>query len=35
VADSDGSSCMRTINLNGRTAVPGLIDNHNHFLVVY
>jgi predicted amidohydrolase YtcJ len=34
VADSDGSSCMRTINLNGRTAVPGLIDNHNHFLLL-
>ena len=23
--------CMRTINLRGHTAVPGLVDNHNHF----
>src|SRR5271170_7878999 len=23
-------SCTQTINLRGRTAVPGLIDNHNH-----
>jgi imidazolonepropionase-like amidohydrolase len=32
-ARSDDGSCMRTISLNGRTAVPGLIDNHNHFPV--
>ena len=26
--------CARTINLRGRTAVPGLIDNHNHILLL-
>src|SRR5260221_1752497 len=30
----DDSRCMRTIDLRGRTAVPGLVDNHNHFLVL-
>jgi predicted amidohydrolase YtcJ len=30
----DRGSCMRVIDLNGRTAVPGLIDNHNHFLLL-
>ena len=25
---------MRVINLGGRTAVPGLVDNHNHFLLL-
>lgn len=29
-----GGPCMRVINLGGRTAVPGLIDNHNHFLLL-
>src|SRR5437867_9043752 len=24
--------CMKTIDLGGRTAVPGLIDNHNHIV---
>ena len=28
------SDCTRTINLNGRTAVPGLIDNHNHIVLM-
>jgi hypothetical protein len=28
------SSCTRTINLRGRTAVPGLIDNHNHIVLL-
>jgi predicted amidohydrolase YtcJ len=32
--DDDGGPCMRVINLGGRTAVPGLIDNHNHFLLL-
>jgi predicted amidohydrolase YtcJ len=32
--DGDGSRCMRVIDLGGRTAVPGLIDNHNHFLLL-
>src|SRR5215831_21290102 len=29
-AKFDDGRCMRTIDLNGRTAVPGLVDNHNH-----
>src|ERR1700751_5627275 len=33
-SDDDGGPCMRVINLGGRTAVPGLIDNHNHFLLL-
>ena len=33
-AQADDGPCMRTINLNGRTAVPGLVDNHNHFLLL-
>ena len=28
------SACTRTINLNGRTVVPGLIDNHNHIVLL-
>ena len=32
--DDDEGSCMRVIDLGGRTAVPGLIDNHNHFLLL-
>src|SRR5262245_17897310 len=32
--DDGGGRCMRVINLNGRTAVPGLVDNHNHFLLL-
>jgi predicted amidohydrolase YtcJ len=30
----DGGSCMRVINLRGRTAVPGLVDNHNHIVLL-
>jgi predicted amidohydrolase YtcJ len=26
--------CSKTINLRGRTAVPGLIDNHNHIVLL-
>src|SRR5712672_1992140 len=33
-ARSDDSRCMRTIDLRGRAAVPGLVDNHNHFLLL-
>jgi predicted amidohydrolase YtcJ len=28
------SPCTRTINLGGRTVVPGLIDNHNHIVLL-
>jgi len=30
----DDSPCMQVVNLGGRTAVPGLVDNHNHFLLL-
>lgn len=26
--------CMRVIDVHGRTVVPGLIDNHNHFVLL-
>ncbi len=28
------SPCTKTMNLHGRTAVPGLIDNHNHIVLL-
>ncbi|WP_428101073.1 amidohydrolase [Candidatus Rariloculus sp.] len=28
------TACTRVIELNGRTAVPGLIDNHNHIVLL-
>ena len=28
------SACTRTIDLKGRTVVPGLVDNHNHILLL-
>lgn len=28
------SPCTRTVNLAGRTVVPGLIDNHNHIVLL-
>jgi predicted amidohydrolase YtcJ len=31
---SDVGPCATVINLGGRTAVPGLVDNHNHFLLL-
>ncbi len=32
--DTRTSPCTRTIDLRGRTAVPGLIDNHNHIVLL-
>jgi predicted amidohydrolase YtcJ len=29
-----GDGCTKVINLRGRTAVPGIIDNHNHILLL-
>jgi predicted amidohydrolase YtcJ len=29
-----GGPCTRVINLRGRTTVPGLIDNHNHIILL-
>ena len=28
------SACTKTIDLGGRTAVPGLVDNHNHIVLL-
>ena len=32
--DPSGGPCMQVINLGGRTVIPGLVDNHNHFLLL-
>jgi predicted amidohydrolase YtcJ len=29
-----GDPCMKVIDVHGRTVVPGLIDNHNHFVLL-
>jgi predicted amidohydrolase YtcJ len=31
---SDVGPCAKVINLGGRTAIPGFVDNHNHFLLL-
>src|SRR5690349_4573067 len=31
---NDDGDCARTINLRGRTVVPGIIDSHNHILLL-
>src|SRR5256885_3687201 len=33
-ARSDDDDCAHTIDLHGRTVVPGMIDNHNHILLL-
>ena len=33
-ADAKLSPCAKTVNLRGRAAVPGLIDNHNHIVLL-
>jgi hypothetical protein len=32
--DTRTSPCTRTVNLRGRTVTPGLIDNHNHIVLL-
>jgi predicted amidohydrolase YtcJ len=32
--DDASGPCTRTINLHGRTAIPGLVDNHNHIVLL-
>jgi predicted amidohydrolase YtcJ len=34
VADADTGPCTRIVDVKGRTVVPGLIDNHNHFVLL-
>jgi predicted amidohydrolase YtcJ len=34
IGDTRTSPCTRTINLRGRTLTPGLIDNHNHIVLL-
>ena len=34
VADAEVGPCTRVIDVKGRTVVPGLIDNHNHFVLL-
>jgi predicted amidohydrolase YtcJ len=34
VADGTVTACTRVIDVKGRTVVPGLIDNHNHFVLL-
>jgi predicted amidohydrolase YtcJ len=31
---SERGECTRSIDVHGRTVVPGLIDNHNHFILL-
>jgi predicted amidohydrolase YtcJ len=33
-ADTAADECTKNINLGGRTAVPGIIDNHNHIVLL-
>src|SRR5689334_15428922 len=31
---ADDGDCARTVNLRGRTVVPGIIDSHNHIILL-
>ena len=31
---NDDGNCAKTIDLQGRTAVPGIIDSHNHIILL-
>jgi len=31
---NEGDRCTRSVNLRGRTVVPGIIDNHNHIVLL-
>jgi predicted amidohydrolase YtcJ len=33
-ASGPGDPCLKVIDVKGRTVVPGLIDNHNHFVLL-
>src|SRR5271154_5095286 len=33
-ANGKPAPCTKTIDLHGRTAVPGLVDNHNHIVAL-
>ncbi|MGC1458050.1 MAG: hypothetical protein WA825_07210, partial [Steroidobacteraceae bacterium] len=33
-ATAGRDACMDVIDVHGRTVVPGLIDNHNHFVLL-
>ena len=34
VADGEVGPCTRVVDVKGRTVVPGLIDNHNHIVLL-
>ncbi len=33
-SEGDSGGCIKAINLRGRTVVPGIIDNHNHIVLL-
>jgi predicted amidohydrolase YtcJ len=34
VRDSSSDPCQKVVDVHGRTVIPGLIDNHNHFVLL-